>query len=249
MKQNITTVGIDLANKIFHLVGTDATGKLVWRKQLTRHALLPCMAPLPPVPIGLEACGGAHDWARQWCPQGHTVQRMAPQFVQPYVKANKNDRRDAEAMAEAVTRPTMRFVPRKDIAQHDVQALHRVRERLIGARTAFSNAVHGLLHAYGIVLPTGGTTFRQAVVEQLESAKAKRTALRQEMFWQLVEECVALAEQLPSYQGQRDTLAVPHPACQRLLTVPGLGPVTATALVAAGGEVGVLKHGRQLAAW
>jgi transposase len=147
MKQTVSTVGIDLAKKIFHLVGTDTTGKIVWRKRLTRHALAPFMAQLPPVTIGMEACGGAHYWARQCHQQGHQVKLMPPQFVKPYVKSNKNDMRDAEAIAEAVTRPTMRFVPLKDVGQPDLQALHRVRERLIGERTALINAVHGLMHA------------------------------------------------------------------------------------------------------
>ena len=111
MKQHVHTVGIDLAKKNFHLVGTDTTGKIVWRKRLTRHALMPFMAQLPPVTIGLEACGGAHYWARQLRHHGHQVKLMAPQFVKPYVKSNKNDMRDAEAIAEAVMRPTMRFVP------------------------------------------------------------------------------------------------------------------------------------------
>ena len=138
----------------------DTTGKILWRKQLTRYALLPFLGKLPPVTIGLEACGGAHDWARQFHQQGHTVKRMAPQLVKPYVKSHKNDRRDAEAIAEAVTRPTMRFVPLKDVAQQDVPALHRVRERRIGERTALINEVHGFMHEYGIVLPTGVTKFR-----------------------------------------------------------------------------------------
>jgi transposase len=249
MKHNITTVGIDLAKKIFHLVGMDTTGKIVWRKRLTRHALVPFLAQLPPVTIGMEACGGAHYWARQLCQQGHTVKLMAPQFVKPYVKSNKNDMRDAEAIAEAVTRPTMRFVPIKDIAQQDVQALHRVRERLIGARTALINEVHGFMQEYGIVLPKGVTKFRQAVVEKLESEKAKLTALSQEMFRKLMEEFVALEEQLAYYQEQLDTLAATHPECQRLMTIPGIGPITATALIAAVGDVGVFKNGRQFAAW
>ena len=142
MKQNVCTVGIDLAKTIFHLVGTDTTGKLVWRKRLTRHALISFMAQLPPVTIGMEACGGAHDWARQLRRQGHEVKLMAPQFVKPYVKSNKNDMRDAEAIAEAVTRPTMRFVPMKEVDQQEIQALHRVRERLIGERTALINYAH-----------------------------------------------------------------------------------------------------------
>jgi transposase len=147
MQHTVNTVGIDLGKNIFHLVGTDSTGKIVWRKQRTRQALVPFLAPLPPVTIGMEACGGAHYWARQLRQHGHHVKRMAPQFVTPYVKSNKNDMRDAEAIAEAVTRPTMRFVPIKDVAQQDSQALHRVRERLIGARTALINEVHGLMHA------------------------------------------------------------------------------------------------------
>src|SRR5262244_4017225 len=192
MKQNVSTVGIDLAKKLFHLVGTDTTGKIVWRKRLTRHALVPCMAQLSPVTIGMEACAGAHYWARQFHQQGHTVKLMAPQFVKPYVKSNKNDMRDAEAIAEAVTRPTMRFVPIKEVDQQDIQALHRVRERLIGARTALINEVHGLMLEYGIVLPKGVTKFRQAVVEKLEADKDKLTALSHELFWQLVQESLLL---------------------------------------------------------
>jgi transposase len=249
MKQNVCTIGIDLAKKIFHLVGTDITGKMVWRKRLTRHALIPFMAQLPAVTIGMEACGGAHYWARQFRHQGHTVKLMAPQFVKPYVKSNKNDMRDAEAIAEAVTRPTMRFVPIKDVAQQDIQALHRVRERLIGARTALINEVHGLMLEYGIVLPKGVAKFRQAVVEKLESEKEKLTALSQEMFGKLVEEFVALEKQLAYYQEKLEALATTHPECQRLMTIPGIGPLTATALVAAVGDMGVFKNGRQFAAW
>jgi transposase len=147
MKQELHTVAIDLAKKVFHLVGTDRAGKILWRKRLTRYALMPFMAQLPPTLIGLEACGGAYYWARRFREQGHAVKLMAPQFVKPFVKSNKNDMRDAEAIAEAVTRPTMRFVPIKEVAQQDIQALHRVRERLIGERTALINEVHGLLHA------------------------------------------------------------------------------------------------------
>jgi len=146
MKPAMSVRGIDIAKRVFHAVGMDNTGKIVLRKRLARNALMPFIATLPPVLIGMEACGGAHDWARRFRAHHHDVKRMAPQFVKPSVKSNKNDMRDAEGIGEAVTRPTMRFVPIKELDQQDVQALHRVRERLIGARTALVNEVHGLLN-------------------------------------------------------------------------------------------------------
>src|SRR5256712_1188234 len=136
MKPEMSVLGIDIAKRVFHAVGMDERGKIVLRKRWSRHDLMPFIAKLPPVRIGIEACGGAHYWARRFGASGHEVKLMAPQFVKPYVKSHKNDSRDAEAIAEAVTWPTMRFVPAKDIAQHDIQALHRMRERLIGERTA-----------------------------------------------------------------------------------------------------------------
>jgi transposase len=249
MTQQLSTVAIDLAKKVFHLVGADTTGKILWRKRLTRHALMPFIAQLPPVLIGMEACGGAHYWARRFREHGHEVKLMAPQFVKPFVKSNKNDMRDAEAIAEAVTRPTMRFVPTKDIDQQDLQALHRVRERLIGERTALINEVHGLMNEYGIVIPTGVSKFHQAVVQTLASAKDTLTALSQEMFGKLGEEFVALEAQIAYDQQKLESLAKTHPECQRLMTIPGIGPITATALIAAVGHVGVFKNGRQFAAW
>ena len=160
MKQEMHVLGIDIAKRVFHAVGMDDRGNVVYRKRLSRHDLMPFIAQLPPTRIGMEACGGAHDWARRFREHGHEVQLMAPQCVKPYVQANNNDRRDAEAIAEAVTRPTRRFVPIKDVAQQDLQALHRVRERLMGARTALVNAVHGLMHEYGMVIPKGVSKFR-----------------------------------------------------------------------------------------
>src|SRR5712671_6150897 len=147
MKPEMSVLGIDIAKRVLHAVGMDERGKIVLRKRLSRHDLMPFLAKLPPVLIGIEACGGAHDWARRFREHGHEVKRMAPQFVKPYVTSNKNDSRDAEAIAEAVTRPTRRLVPIKDVDQQDIQALHRVRERLRGERTALVHAGHGLLHA------------------------------------------------------------------------------------------------------
>jgi transposase len=174
---------------------------------------------------------------------------MAPQFVKPYIKSNKNDTRDAEGIGEAVTRPTMRFVPTKEVHQQDIQALHRVRERLMGARKALVNEVHGLMNEYGMVIPKGVPKFRKAVVGKLEAEKAKLTPMSQEMFWKLVDEFSLLEAQLAYYQDKLDTLAETHPECQRLMTIPGIGPLTATALIAAVSDVEAFKNGRQFAAW
>jgi transposase len=249
MKPEMSVLGIDIAKRVFHVVGMDERGKIVLRKRLSRHDLMPFIAKLPPVLIGMEACGGAHYWARRFRSHGHEVKLMAPQFVRPYVKSNKNDTRDAEGISEAVTRPTMRFVPTKELDQQDIQALHRVRERLIGARTALVNEVHGLLHEYGIVVPKGVSKFRQAVVNKLEAEKDKLTPLSQEMFWKLVEEFATLEKQLAYYQEKLEALATTHPECQRLMTIPGIGPLSATALVAAVSDASAFKNGRQFAAW
>src|SRR3989442_10541670 len=249
MQPAMSVLGIDIAKRVFHAVGMDERGKIVLRKRLSRHDLIPFLAKLPPVLIGMEACGGAHDWARRFRAHGHEVKRMAPQFVKPYVKSNKNGSRDAEAIAAAMTRPTLRFVPTKEVDQQDLQALHRVRERLIGARTALVNEVHGLLHEYGIVIPKGVAKFRQAVVGKLESEQDKLTPLSQEMFWKLIDEFAALEKQLAYYQEKLDTLATTHPECQRLMTILGIGPLTATALVAAVSDASAFQNGRQFAAW
>jgi Transposase len=192
MQQQLSVVGIDLAKRVFHVAGMDDKGKIVLRKRLTREALLPFLARLSPVVIGMEACGGAHYWGRRFREHGHTVKLIAPQFVKPYVKSNKNDPADAEAICEAMTRPTMRFVPVKEIDQQDLQALHRARERVVKARTALVNEIRGLLGEYGIVLPQSVTKFRNGFLAILEAERAKLTALGQELFGQLYEEFGAL---------------------------------------------------------
>jgi transposase len=143
MKQELSVVGLDRAKRIFRLVGMDERGKIILRKRLVRGEVISFMAKLPPVTVGMEACGGSHYWARRSREQGHEVKLMVPQCVKPYVKTNKNDRCDAEAIAEAVTRPSMRVVPIKEVEHQDLQALHRVRDRLMGARTALVNERHG----------------------------------------------------------------------------------------------------------
>jgi len=151
----ITTVGIDLAKNVFQIHGVNEHGKAVVRKQMRREQVAAFFANLPPCLIGMEACSSAHHWARKLQGLGHTVRLMAPQFVKPYVKSNKNDAADAEAICEAVTRPTMRFVPIKNIEQQSVLALHRVRQGFVKARTAQANQIRGLLAEYGLVVPQG----------------------------------------------------------------------------------------------
>jgi transposase len=249
MKPELSVVGIDLAKSVFHLVGMDERGTIILRKRLARGEVMPFMAKLPRVLVGMEACGGAHYWARQLREQGHEVKLMAPQYVKPYVKTNKNDLRDAEAIAEAVTRPSMRFVPIKNVAQQDLQALHRVRERLMGARTALVNEMRGLLAEYGIVLPAGINVFRNALAAKLEAEQAKLTPLSQELFGKLCAEFKKVEAEVAYDDEKLQAIAATHPESQCLLTIPGIGPITATALIAAGGDMGGFTNGRQFAAW
>ena len=249
MQQTMTVLGIDLAKRVFHLVGMNETGHVVLKKRLTREALLPFIAQLPPVLIGLEACGGAHYWARRFQAHGHTVKLIAPQFVKPYVKSHKNDPADAEAICEAVTRPTMRFVPIKERDQQDLQALHRARERVVKARTALVNEMRGLLAEYGLVLPQSVTKFRHTFTKTLDAERAKLTPLSTELFAQLYDEFGVLEKRLASYTDKIAAIGAAHPVCQRLMTIPGIGPLTATALVAAVSTATAFKNGRQFAAW
>ena len=249
MAEHLNVVGIDIAKRVFHLAGANERGKVILRKRLVRGEVLSYTARLPPITIGMEACGGANYWARELRAQGHTVKLMAPQYVKPYVKTNKNDMRDAEAIAEAVTRESMRFVPIKEVAPQDIQSLHRVRERLVAARTALINEMRGLLAEYGVILPKGVNNFRKTLIEKLDTEQDKLTSMGQELFRRLYDEFTQLEGELSYYEEKLQRLATSHPECQRLLTIPGIGPMTATALIAAVGEISVFKNGRQFAAW
>lgn len=248
--QVITVLGIDLAKQSFQLHGVDKKGETVLKRKLSRAKLLEFMATkLAPCLVGMEACGGAHYWARKCKEFGHEVRMMAPQFVKPYVKSNKNDSLDAEAICEAVQRPNMRFVPIKSVDQQDLQSLHRIRSMAMGNRTAQINQIRGLLMEYGIILPKGASHVRNLLPEILDDAESGLTIEMQGLLQQLRDELVHLDGRIAGYQAKIEAVSQQHGACRLLLTIPGVGPLTATALVAAIGDVSIFKNGREMAAW
>jgi len=248
-KGTIKVLGIDLAKQSFQLHGVDEKGNTVLKKKLSRKKLTAFIANLPPCLIGLEACGGAHHWARVFTQLGHTVRMMAPQFVKPYVKSNKNDAVDAEAICEAVQRPNMRFVPAKSIAQQDIQSLHRIRSQLVGRRTAQANQIRGLLLEYGLVIPKGIGCVRKEIPLILEDAENALSSLFRGILSDLYAEMVHLDEKISAVETQLAGICAANEDCQRLLTIPGVGLLTATALIAAVGDISVFKNGREMAAW
>jgi transposase len=247
--RQISTLGIDLSKLSFQLHGVDDSGHCVLRKKLSRAKLLAFIANLPPCLIAIEACGGAHHWYRQFTALGHRVRVIAPQFVKPFVKANKNDAADAEAICEAAQRPNMRFVPAKSVAQQDIQSVHRVRSQAVARRTAQGNQIRGLLMEYGIIVPKGIGNIRKAIPMILEDAENGLTVLFRALLNDLYDEMVHLDERIQGLERKLASLAAQNVDCQRLLTIPGIGPLSATALVAAIGDISVFKSGRELAAW
>ncbi len=245
----IFVLGIDLAKQSFQLHGVNKIGETVLKKKVSRAKLLELMAKLNHCLVGMEACGGAHYFARKFKGFGHEVKMMAPQFVKPYVKSNKNDSVDAEAICEAVQRPNMRFVPIKSVDQQDLQSLHRIRSMIMGSRTALINQIRGLLMEYGIVLPKGASHVRNLLPVILEDTESELTAEMKELLQHQWSELIHLEDRIAEYQIKIDAVCKQHEACRLLLTIPGIGPLTATALVAAIGDVSVFKNGREMAAW
>ena len=246
---NITRIGIDLAKHVFQLHGVDRTGKVLVRKQLRRAQMLAYFSKLSSCLIGMEACGSAHYWARELGKLGHDVRMMAPQFVKPYVKSGKNDANDAEAICEAVSRPSMRFVPVKTVEQQVMQAEHRIRARLIRARTALSNEIRGLLAELGIVVPTSMGRLRRAVPEILEDGENGLPGSFRHLLAQLGEELREVDDNIAVYDARIAQAAREDRRIKRLLDVEGIGPVVASALVSAVGDARQFSKGRDMAAW
>jgi transposase len=245
----ITTIGIDLAKSVFAVHGVNEHGRAVLKKTLKRDQMVAFFVNLPACLIGMEACGSAHHWARKLQSMGHTVRLMAPQFVKPYVKTNKNDAADAEAICEAVARPNMRFVPVKNVEQQSVLSLHRVRQGFVKARTAQANQIRGLLSEFGLVIPLGITNIARRVPELIEDASNDLSGSFRLLVERLMAHLKELDRQVRELETQIQRWHRENEASLKLAQVPGIGPITASALVASVGDARSFASGRQLAAW
>ncbi len=241
----ITTVGIDLAKNVFSVHAIDESGAVLFRKSVSRARLLPLVAQWPACLIGMEACSGAHEWARRFQIHGHAVRIMAARFVAPYRRSGKNDGNDAEAICEAVQRPSMRFVPVKSAEQQSVLCLHRVRQGFVEERTATINRTRGLLAEFGIVLPNRAAEVRRAAAACAEALPA----LARQAVTDLLSHLRSLDNRIAGYDRELEHLARESEAASRLMTVPGVGPLTALATVASVGSAHEFTNGRQFAAW
>lgn len=245
----ITTIGIDLAKDVFQIHGADEHGNVVLRKQLRRSKMAEFFANLEPCLIGLEACGSSHHWARKLGEFGHTVKLMSPQFVKPYVKTNKHDMADAEAICEAVTRPTMRFVPIKTVEQQAMLSVHRARQGFVKARTAQANQIRGLLSEFGIVIPQGIQSIGKRIPDILEDAENGLPGTMRRLLERLSDHLKELDRQVKELELQIKLWHKESEASQRLEAIPGVGPIAASAIVATVGNATEFKNSRQLAAW
>lgn len=245
----VTTIGLDLAKDIFQVHAADEHGKVVQKKKLRRKEMTAYFANLEPCLIGMEACAGSHYWARKFQSMGHTVKLMAPQFVKPYVKTNKNDAADAEAIGEAVTRPNMRFVGIKNVHQQTVLCLHRARRLLVAERTAQANRIRGLLAEFGIVLPQGIKTLRARIPDLLEDAEHELTPAMRDLISMMSERIKDLTEQVDDLEFKIKQGNQQHKMVAELEAIPGIGPLTASAMITTIGDFKAFRNGRELAAY
>ena len=246
----LSRVGIDLAKNVYQLHGVDRSGKSVWKRRLKRHQWLKVLLDRtePGCEIGMEACAGAHHWARELQSRGYTVKLIPPQFVKPYVKSNKNDARDAEAICEAMSRPNMRFVTVKRVEQQDIQATHRIRAELITQRTAKANQIRGLVAEYGLVAPTHLSALRAAIPCWLEDAENGLTGGFRSLLHGVWDDLLALDDRVGEMDQVIQQLAANNEDCVRLQQLRGVGPMISTAMVATVGDARQYHKSRQMAA-
>jgi transposase len=246
--KNISMLGIDLAKSVFQLHGNDAHGHVALSKRVSRRQLLPILAKLPVCDVAMEACGGAHYWARQIQALGHRVKLIPPQYVKPFVQGNKTDARDASAIAEAAVRPATPQVAVKTVAQQDIQAMHRIRERLIRERTAIGNELRGLLAEQGVVIPRGHTVLRQGFALRLSDIGRDISATLRELAMDLHEQWQDRDVRIKEYDRRLLECVNADPICQLLKSIPGIGVVNASLLRCHAGDVRCYRNGRQFSA-
>lgn len=246
---NIKTLGIDIAKNSFHLYGIDCKGRELINKSITRKKLPEFIANLPSCLIGMEACGGSNYWGQQLAQMGHKVKLISPQFVKPYVKSNKNDAIDAEAICEAVNRPNMRFVAIKNKEQQDIQSIHKARARLVRERTAQANQIRGLLHEYGIVMPLGINHVMNKAPLIIKDESNGLTSSGRELFHDLLMELKNVDAKVEWYNQKIEKICESNFICKLLCKLPGVGSLTATAIVSLVGDVNLFKNGRELSAY
>lgn len=246
---NVTRIGLDLAKNVFQIHGVDRDERVVAKRKCTRRQVHDYFEKLPPCRVGMEACASAHYWAREFTRMGHEVKLIAPQFVKPYIKSQKNDANDAEAICEAVGRPNMRFVTAKTVAQQDILAVHRIRNELVRQRTAKANQIRGLLAEYGVVVPVGINALRRALPEIQEEAENGLSGLFRRLLDGLQGDLVELDRRVDQLDGEIQVAAKEDATARRLQTIAGIGPITATALAASVGDAQQFRQGRDLAAW
>jgi transposase len=244
----ITTIGLDLAKQVFHVVCCDARGKVVRKRMLRRAQVLNYFANLTPVLVGLEACAGAHYWARELKALGHRVKVLPPRAVKAFVQGNKNDYNDALAIAEAAVRPEMRGVAVKTVAQQDVQALHRLRSQCVASRTALGNQLRGLLAEYGLILPQGLSTLRRRIPDFLEDAENGLSDAFRRLLAQGYRQLVELDEHIAAHTAEVKRHGQQADGCQRLQTIPGFGPIVASVFYNAVGDGRAYRRGRDVSA-
>lgn len=243
------TIGVDLAKNVFHLCIQDNKGHILKKIKLGRSQLKHFLGTTPVSRIVYESCATSHYWTRVAIRHGHQTKLIHPAYVKPYLKTNKNDFNDAEAICEADSRPTMRYVVPKTIAQQDIQLLHRIRQRQVQHRTALVNQIRGQLLEYGIAIPKGISQVRSRLVGILEDGENELTPQARALFHALRQELCALDDRIKQADKQVKRLASELPVCQRLMAIPGVGPMIATALVSVIGDANNFKNGRELSAW
>ena len=246
---NISLLGLDIAKNIFQLHGVDGAGKQVLKQRIERNKLSEYIANLPVCTIAMESCGGSNYWARVFQRHGHTVKLISPQYVKPFVKTNKNDANDAQAITEAASRPSMHFVPVKQVEQQDIQSIHRVRSRLVKNKTALINEIRGLNLEYGIAIPQGAKKVKGLLRSIIDDQANELTISSRELMQELYEELVGLEERVAKMDKKIKIICKNDEVCQRILAIPGIGELTATAIVAAVPNPNEFKNGRHMAAW